>query len=333
MNLLKFTRYAEWWEYKLVPLVSIAYATFLFTDIPLDKGVMRLLVLLPAIITGAVYVSVINDLTDIKEDAKAGKQNRIAHIKPLFRVFILFCCVTVGIYFGYLIYPDLPGLFFYSMAWVVFSLYSIPPFRLKKRGILGVFCDAAGAHLFPGLLITTNLIYFNSKPIHIWWYVGIGLWAFLYGLRGILWHQFYDRENDIRSGTTTFASNINPANFRTGELIIFTLELISLSLILYYILNIWIVLALVFYAILVLIRKFIFKYRTALIIAPHNQPYQLLMNDFYLVFFPLSLLCTLISVNNFGWLVLLIHLILFPGKIVTVLKDIRLFFIRTAQIM
>jgi hypothetical protein len=325
MKFLKFTRYAEWWEYKLVPLLSVGYATLLLNNYPLDQAIPRLIFLLLAIITGAIYVSVINDLTDIREDARAGKSNRMAGLSPLWRGIIVSTCLTAGIAFGYQIWPDRLSLFFYAMAWIVFSLYSLPPVRLKKRGIWGVFCDASGAHLFPTLLIASNLTYYMHVEANLLWYLAIGTWALCYGLRGILWHQFYDRENDIRSGTTTFASRTEPGNFKITERLIFGLETATFILLLFYIVNIWIVLSICAYIVLVLIRRQGFNYRICLIISPASAPYQLIMNDYYLVLFPLSLLFTAALHYKYGWIVLCIHLLLFPKKAILIAKDLLIF--------
>lgn len=325
MNLLKFTRYAEWWEYKLVPLLSIGYATLLLIDIPVEIGIGRLLFLLMSIIIGATYVSVINDITDISEDALAGKSNRMANVSPVVRTIILFLCISTGVIFGYFIYPDNLGLLFYTMAWIVFSLYSIPPFRLKKRGIWGVLCDAAGAHHFPTLLITANIIYLRHTEVSVIWYWAVGIWSLFYGLRGILWHQFHDRDNDLKSGTATFASRIQPGDFKVQETLIFVIEMTAFSIVLFFIFNKWVIIGLFLYIILVLIRKISFKYEISLIITPSSRPHQLLMNDFYLVFFPLSLLFTLTLTSKYGWVVLFFHLLLFPKKMLQVLNDLLLF--------
>lgn len=322
MKLLKFTRYAEWWEYKLVPLVSIGYATLLFENYPLNKAILRLILILCAIIIGAVYVSVINDVTDIGEDAAAGKNNKMASLSPLVRTAIISICLLAGLLFGYFIYPDSTGLFFYIMAWVVFSLYSIPPVRLKKRGIWGVLCDALGAHFFPTMLIVANLIYSTHTNMNLIWYAAVGTWSLCYGLRGILWHQFYDRENDLRSGTTTFASRVRPENFKTQERLIFFIEIVFFAIILSYIINIWIILSILLYLILTVIRRLSFGYQLSLIIAPAASPYQLVMNDYYLVLFPLSLLFTAALHNKYGWIVLCFHLVFFPSKTMLILKDI-----------
>ncbi|QNK63158.1 hypothetical protein H7F33_01125 [Pedobacter sp. PAMC26386] len=137
------------------------------------------------------------------------------------------------------------------MAWIVFSLYSLPPVRLKKRGIWGVLCDAMGAHLFPALFITSSLLEFIHADKNVLWFVLIGFWAFFYGLRGILWHQFYDRENDRRSSTTTFASHIKPELFRTQEVCIFSVEILAFSGVVSFIFNLWIACSIGLYLILI----------------------------------------------------------------------------------
>ncbi|MBC6112105.1 UbiA family prenyltransferase [Pedobacter fastidiosus] len=325
MNLLKFTRYGEWWEYKLVPLLFVGYATVTFNGYPIEKVGLQILFLLGAIVVGAIYVSVINDITDIKEDEIAGKNNRMAKVPPFWRAIILAICILLGFIFGYLIYPDVISLTFYILAYLVFTLYSVPPIRLKKRGFLGPMCDAMGAHFFPSLLITTNLIFFCKSDLDMIWISAIGIWSLSYGLRGILWHQYFDRENDILSNTKTFAVAIMPENFKTQERIILTIEIIALITILSYIFNIWIFLAIISYCVLVFIRKLAFKYKICIIICPVSEPYELLMNDFYLVFAPISLLLAQAINNPYAWLIFCLHLILFHQKLILFLKDFRYF--------
>ena len=239
MKLLEFTRSSEWWEYKLVPLLAVGYATLLLSNYPITQALLKLLFLLSAVITGAIYVSVINDISDIREDAIAGKKNRMARISLLWQITIVSLCLLAGVVNGYFIYPDRLSLFFYIMAWIVFSFYSLPPIRLKKRGIWGLLCDATGAHFFPTLFITSSLLEFSHAEKNVIWYMAAGVWSLCYGLRGILWHQFYDRENDLKSGTTTFASRIKPENFKIQEILIFCTEMIAFSGLLFFIFNLW----------------------------------------------------------------------------------------------
>jgi len=324
MSMLKFTRYAEWWEYKLVPLVSIGYAAIILNHYPFERTVERLLLLLLSVITGAIYVSVINDLTDIREDADAGKENRMANVALWQRILIVGLCLAAGICWGYLIWPDKLSLFFYAMAWVVFSVYSIPPARLKKRGIWGVFADAMGAHFFPSLLIVSNLFYISGTRINLMWAIATGVWALFYGMRGILWHQFYDRGNDILTQTKTFATRIQPENFRLAESMIFIVELATFSLVVVALFNVWILFAIVIYLVLVVARMKGLKYKTSIIITPPDAPYQLLMNDLYLALFPLALLLTITLTQRYGWALLCLHIGLFPRQIFQVMREFLL---------
>ncbi|WP_231459360.1 MULTISPECIES: UbiA family prenyltransferase [unclassified Pedobacter] len=324
MKLLKFTRYNEWWEYKLIPILSVGYSTTLFYNLEVEETILFILKVLLAVIFGAVYVSIINDLADIKEDQIAGKKNRMATMSKLGRTLVVLLSLIIGIFFGYNIWPDTLSLIFFTLSYVVFSAYSLPPFRFKKSGFIGVLCDASGAHLFPSLLMSAHIPFAIGHKQNIFWMISIALWALFYGIRGILVHQFHDRENDLISKTTTYATSVNPLNFRKTEYFILGIEMIGTILILYNILNLYIALAVFAYILLTLGRYSILKYQTGLIIIPTNKPSQLLLNDLYLVFMPLAVLLSLSLHNKFGWLMLILHIILFPKNIWIVIKDFKL---------
>jgi 4-hydroxybenzoate polyprenyltransferase len=321
MNLLKFTRYVDWWEYKLPPLLAVAYATVIYYGYSLEKAIMRICFLLLAVIVGAIYVSIINDITDVKEDLKAGKGNSMAKLPILMRSAIVGVIVAIALYFTYMLYPDQKSIFFYTLAYLVFSLYSIRPFRFKERGLLGVACDAMGAHLFPALLLTAHLIHFMKVESDMLWYVAIGCWSFLYGVRGILWHQFYDRNNDLKSGTKTFATGIDPSKFRAAEIIIFGLELTGFLIFVSYFYNETLVWAALMYVTLVILRMLAFRKKIRIILTLPSESYQLLVNEFYIVFFPIVLLIQIGSTQPFTWIVLALHIAIFPMNTLFALKD------------
>lgn len=321
MNLLKFTRYVEWWEYKLPPLLAVGYATVIYYDFPLEKAIMRILFLLVAVIVGAIYVSVINDVTDIKEDLEAGKSNSMAKVPVPIRFALVAIILVFAMFFGYLLYPDLKSILFYTLAYVVFSLYSIRPFRLKERGLLGVACDAMGAHLFPALLLTANLIHFMKVESPIFWFMAIAGWSFLYGVRGILWHQFHDRENDLKSGTKTYATGIDPKDFKAVETIILSLELLGFMIFISYFFNEAILWAALSYVCMVFLRILAFNRKIRIITTSPSESYQLLLNDFYIVFFPVALLIQICLTQRLGLLVLGLHIVLFPMNMLFAIKD------------
>lgn len=321
MKFLKFTRYHEWWEYKLIPLLTVGYATVLFYNQNIEKAGIYILKVLLAVVFGAVYVSIINDLTDIKEDNLAGKKNRMANLSNVGRLALITLSLVIGLFFGYIIYPDTVSLTFFILSYVVFTAYSAPPLRFKKLGFLGVLCDASGAHLFPALLMAAQLPFADGIKRNTFWMISIACWALFYGIRGILVHQFHDRENDLKSKTTTYATSIEPSKFQNTEYLILWFEVLGTAFIIFNIFSLWVTLSALIYLVLALGRHFILKYETGLIIIPTDKPSQLLLNDFYLVFMPLAVLLSIALNNSYGWIFLIVHIMLFPQNIWIVIKD------------
>jgi 4-hydroxybenzoate polyprenyltransferase len=322
LNILKVIRSVEWWEYKLPPLLAIGYATAIKTDVDFLKSIYHLLFLLLSLIIGATYVSIINDLTDIKDDLASGKSNRIANINPSIRWVFPVICLLAGVFCCYLMYPDWLSICLYIIPWISFSLYSFRPFRLKNRGVWGVIADACGSHIFTSLLMVSSMSYYGNQQVDWLWFNSTGIWALCYGLRGILWHQFYDRANDIKVGLNTFAVKTDSKSFKTKEIIIFSIEILAITVMLYSLHQLLPILFLLIYLLLAYIRTFKLKYKPILIIAPENSSYHMLMADYYQVFFPISLLCTAMVNNYYVLIALLIHLIIFPIKTLNSLKDL-----------
>ncbi|ETZ22615.1 UbiA family prenyltransferase [Pedobacter sp. V48] len=317
----KIIRSADWWEYKLPPLLAIGYATALKVNGSFLSIVPHLLFLLLSLIIGAIYVSIINDITDIGIDNTQGKKNRMANVKVYFHWLLPITLILIGCFCASLLLPDLRSVILYCIPWVSFSLYSFKPVRLKDRGILGVFADASGSHIFTSLLMISSISFIAHAQMDWIWFISTGVWAMCYGIRGILWHQFHDRENDIITGTNTYASNLNPDNFKTKEIMIFVLEAISLLVMLSNLFMPLPVLFLGLYILLAFIRSKSFGYKSVLVISPQNQPLHILMADYYQVFLPISLLVTA-SIDDYRiWFILIAHILLFPKKLLYIIKD------------
>src|SRR5262249_57433548 len=84
---------------------------------------------------------------------------------------------------------------------LLFVLYAFPPFRLKERGMLGLFADALYAHAIPAVLaVMTFSLMANRAYDHLTWFVlALGLWQFFLGVRNIVLHQLKDFDGDTRS--------------------------------------------------------------------------------------------------------------------------------------
>ena len=320
MNIVKITRSQEWWGYKIPPLLAIGYATTLHSGESMLATAPRLLFVMSAMVIGAAYVSVINDITDMKEDLASGKTNRMARLPPWLRGLLLGCTIAMGAGYIATLYPHVWLMTIAAMPWIAFSLYSIPPFRLKKRGIWGAFSDASGAHVFTSLFLVAGMSYYTHIPIDPVWMASVGCWALAYGLRGILWHQFTDRDNDLQVGLSTFATQTDPSSFRGPARALLALELLSLAVMLWRIGEPIPVLFLLLYLLFVIACTKRLGIAFINIMTPAGRPYHIFMGDYYQVFFPISLLLTSALVYPSGWIVLLVHVLLFSGNIVTLLR-------------
>jgi 4-hydroxybenzoate polyprenyltransferase len=323
MKFLNTIRYSEWWVYKLCPLLAIGYATILMGNKPFLQASFYFIFLLASMIVGTIYVCLINDITDMKEDLACGKSNRMAGIPAKIRwVFPVLCLLAGSVFFFYLyLQHDLLSFILYPLPCIAFSLYSFEPFRLKRRGFWGVLADASGSHLFPSLYFVSAMSHFTGQQINWLWFSAIGVWALCYGLRGILWHQFRDRDNDRQVGLKTYVSSVDIQTLMRQGIIIFSLEMAALSAMLFIIREAWCFVFLVFYAIVVLFRYKILGQQIILIQTP-KVGFQILMIDYYQVFMPLSLLIVAVTGEPAAIWVLAFHILLFPQKIWCIFKDL-----------
>lgn len=322
-NLFKTTRASEWWEYKIPPLFAIAYATIIKGDAPLVEIVPWLIFLLIALAWGGAYAHTLNDITDIEEDLACGKSNRMAKISQNKRWLIPFICFLGGFIFfcSFVFLGDFFSAVVYALPCISFTLYSLKPIRLKERGIWGLLADAFGAHVFISLLMVSSISYFSNQPIDLVWFSLVGVWSLLFGLRGIMWHQYFDRKNDVLTNSKTFATKVPPNKIQKYEKTLMGLELSAFAGML---LNISLPLLGIFlalYILLVIFRYKILSHKPVVILNPENSPLQILMIDFYQVLFPLAILFHLSYTQEFGWVLLVVHLALFPRKLFILITD------------
>ncbi len=307
-NLTDIVRAGEWWEYKLAPILAAFYATALTLQVPVSSLWRAALILLLALVPGAAYVSVINDLTDRDEDLAAGKANRLVGRAPAYAAMLVAITAGAGVVFCILWRHDSLLLGVYLAAWLAFSLYSLPPFRFKTRGILGVLCDASGAHLFPTLVGVILAFREADRPVSAAWLAAVGTWAFANGMRGILWHQLTDRDNDRVAGVRTFAQ-LHPPHVaaRLGTFVVFPLELAGLSAMLWRMRSGWTVAFLAAYALFAALR--IYRFRLNPVIVAPKPRFLIVLHEYYDLFLPVAIL-----IQSRDWIVLAIHLVLFPNR-------------------
>ena len=204
MRILRPFRLDSWWEHKLSPILATAYATAAASQIALASVWPAAVLALLALIVCATYVSVLNDLTDARDDQATGKPDRWQGKPRTYPALILAACLAAGGGFLFAWRSD-PLLFSaYLFSWLAFGLYSLPPIRLKTRGTWGVLADACGANLFPTLVAVLLVYRWHGTGVSGAWILIVALWALATGVRGILWHQMGDAANDGKIGLRTF---------------------------------------------------------------------------------------------------------------------------------
>jgi len=281
-------RAADWWQFKLPPAFATAYATAFLSKISIFSLWPRLLLLLVALAACAAYVSVINDLTDFKEDQASGKANRLIGKSRAFAATVLACCIMLGVAVAILWRAEPLLLSLYLASWAAFTLYSLPPVRLKGRGVFGVLADASGAHLFPALL-GAALVYHNRGEADTAWLAAVAVWSLSLGLRGILWHQLSDLHNDEKVGLSTFARRHKTAWLHgLGNFFIFPAEVVAFCFMLCYAGSRVAIVLLCYYALLTFLRKRLWGVNLVVAI-PMPRSY-IIMQEYYEVFFPIAFL-------------------------------------------
>lgn len=314
-------RVGEWWDSKLVPILAAFYATALMLGVPVSSLADAAWMLLASLIPGAAFVSVINDVTDRADDAVAGKRNRIAGRSGPFVALLLAVPIAIGVAIAFLWRHDALLVSCYLAAWLSFSLYSLPPFRFKTRGLLGVLVDASGAHLFPTLVAVVLAFRAAETAVRPVWVAAIAAWAFGYGVRGILWHQLTDRDDDRIAHVRTFAERHPPeVAARLGTFVAFPIELAALAAMLWLTRNVWPVAALAAYVLLSILR-IVKWHRNAVIVVPQDRHF-IALHEYYDAFLPLSLLVASSVAHGYDWIVLALHLLLFPRRFLRMMRDV-----------
>lgn len=321
MKWLYFTRSIEWWSFKLPLFFSIGYWVVLQAPATaVFKPIMHLFILIIGLCIGAVYVSVINDFTDLEDDFASNKANRLQPISPLGRSFILSVCILFGVLFVNFFLSSVLSKCFYIAAWISFSLYSIPPFRLKNKAAWGVFADSCGSNVFPNLCIAAGMSAYCGIELSVFHYVFIAIWTLCYGLRGILWHQYVDVQHDILVKLNTLASKVDRSIIKKFEIPLLCLEIVAFCLFNATI-GFWsVVIPLLVYFIFVVLVATYQNMNNAIILVSDDKPWIFLMGSFYQSFWPILLICLLGFKMPYFFMLIPIHFLLFPQDFISNVK-------------
>lgn len=313
-------RAGDYWEYKIIPTLMIFYASSMQSDAPVRQMLYGFFLLILALFVGAAFVSLSNDWADRADDLVAGKYNRL-HSKTGRQAFWMIAApIFMGLIIAIIWRNDYRLLFAFAAAWIVFACYSLQPIRLKARGFWGVMADALGSQILPAMMAIL-LAYGADAAIPHGWLLSVLAWSSGYGLRGILWHQLLDNEHDRKSTTRTFVQ-LHSAHYAAGLgcWLAFPIELCGLFGMFTYMGSAAVAVAIMLYYIMVDLR--VHRFLAQIIIVQPQPRDLLLMQEFYTVFMPLTLLFSIAWCEEGGWILLCAHLLLFPMLWTQVLRDL-----------
>jgi ectoine hydroxylase-related dioxygenase (phytanoyl-CoA dioxygenase family)/thioesterase domain-containing protein/4-hydroxybenzoate polyprenyltransferase len=322
-SLFNLLRGQDWWFYKIPPLLAIAYAEILTQDIPPHPSFTTLLALTVSMFCVAAYGHVVNDIFDVEVDKKAGKPNRMASLSRGQQTGLSLGLAVLGLIPWWWIGFNPTSGILLAAIYLLLTVYPAPPLRLKERLVFGAVADAATVHAVPTLLVATvfaNLAVPSSPSNNLLAIIATA-WAFAVGIRGILLHQIWDRENDLKSGIQTLATKLGVGTLRFWiNSIVFPLEAIlstALVLVIAQSSPFFLVPCAAYGLMLLLIGQNKFNP------SPPEKSY-IVLHDFYEVWLPLSLLI-LLSLHQPTFLILLgVHIALFyPAIQQRVLVSIR----------
>ncbi|MEG4805113.1 phytanoyl-CoA dioxygenase family protein [Microcoleus sp. ARI1-B5] len=313
LSFFNLLRGSDWWFYKIPPLLAIAYAEILLQATPPQQSIATLLTLLASMFFVAAYGHVINDIFDVEVDLQAGKQNRMASLSNPQRLLLCVTLAGLGLVPWLFIGLGTQSAILLASIYILLTIYSAPPLRLKERDIWGVIADAAQVHAVPTLLVATVFSHLAAtpQPESTVLATAATAWAFLAGIRGILLHQIWDRDSDLSAGVTTLITKIGVESAKFGiTYISFPLELLLLTLLIL-VISQFAPSLLIFCALYILLRIIITQSAvTALDPAPAQKTY-ILSHDFYEVWLPLALLILLAIREPLFLSLLVIHIGLF----------------------
>jgi hypothetical protein len=190
-----------------------------------------------------------------------------------------------------------------------------------------VLCDAAGEQLLPSLVAVFLAGRDAHRAVSGAWAASVAVWALSYGLRGIVWHQLTDVDNDRAAGVWSFARRHPRAAPVIGTFVVFPLEIGALAAMLWQIGSAWPPAFLVLY--LLYAARSARRWQTSpVIVVPKPQCF-IVLHQFYTDLFPVALLIAASVRDRRARIVLAAHLLLFPRRVVHAIRRLSASIART----
>ena len=199
----RLARWHDWYDSKLPLFLVAMYYAVLRMEAPgiIEAGQMIALLLLLCLY--AAFGHIVNDYADRDADRTAGKKKLLAEWSEPAALTAVAVPALGTMVVAWLCF-DQYTLALTLLSVLVAALYSLPPARLKERGALGWAAATAAQRTLPLAIV--------FQAFEAWDGVAVLITALntLIGIRYIAVHQLRDRQNDLRSGVHTIATEHGP---------------------------------------------------------------------------------------------------------------------------
>jgi 4-hydroxybenzoate polyprenyltransferase len=207
-------RIKDWWWSKAALLMGLIYLFAAWYHISFEKFI-PLAILSLITITGFAGIGYLfNDLFDIEKDTIAGKRNFLAGKSGGF-ILVLFLLSSIFVLTPWLFLPK--SAISYALIATqlfLFIIYSVPPIRLKERGLAGIITDALYAHGLPSVLAAYTFALAAQYSFPLTELIFLFAWQTVSGVRNILLHLAEDVEADKKAGSKNFVAGLHASQFQ-----------------------------------------------------------------------------------------------------------------------
>lgn len=191
---------ARWPDWSTSKLPFLGAAALLLA--PTESTAVQILAIVGTVLCWAAFGYCVNDVADRACDLQAGKTNRASNVSPASWALFLTLSAASSLLLSLSWAADLVAPALVLAGLLLASAYSLPPFRLKERGAIGLAAGAASQWLLPVLAISAVQAGGWSRPA-AWCVALLGL---AIGTRWMAVHQLQDMAADHRAGVSTYAS-------------------------------------------------------------------------------------------------------------------------------
>lgn len=324
---LEKLRLSKPWKYKAPFLISVPYFMIWAGNIEPEAAGIGFLMSCCTIFGIAGFGYFMNDLSDREEDQKAGKFNVLIGMHPAAITGLLLLFLALAVLPWVVYFPaNAVTLSLLGAELGLFMLYSLPPFRFKERGWLGVLCDALYAHGLPAVLAAFTFYYLGDQqwPDMLPYLIFLGGWQFWLGGRNILLHMRSDLDKDKNTGTQTLAVKLGA--YRLDNIlqkVVFPLEL-GFFVGFYVLMTLW----MDWWALVGIYYYFFVWYKTGYVNqvdwpATFAGRLTIFLDDLYVLWIPVMVLVGLVMKDGWYAIGLLAHLLLFRNVVVTTALEWR----------